>query len=126
MVAPTISRIIQQFKGYVTKQIGESIWQKLYYDHIIRDDVDYQQIWQYIDIFNRIGYTIIRSILVITVSNWCCQFTDSITSIFYFNKISVLKFFSYIVLELVSRKGCAFACTLAVPKELLTWCVAIL
>ena len=47
--SPTISRIIQQFKGYVTKQIGESIWQKLYYDHIIRDDIDYQQIWQYID-----------------------------------------------------------------------------
>ena len=47
--SPTISRIIQQFKGYVTKQIGESIWEKLYYDHIIRDDIDYQQIWQYID-----------------------------------------------------------------------------
>ena len=49
MLAPTISRIIQQFKGYITKQIGESIWQKLYYDHIIRDNIDYQNIWQYID-----------------------------------------------------------------------------
>lgn len=49
MLAPTISRIIQQFKGHVTKQIGESIWQKLYYDHIIRDDIDYQNIWKYID-----------------------------------------------------------------------------
>lgn len=47
--SPTISRIIQQFKGYVTKQVGSSIWQKLYYDHIIRDEYDYLTIWQYID-----------------------------------------------------------------------------
>ena len=28
MVAPTISTVIQQMKGYVTKQLGRSIWQK--------------------------------------------------------------------------------------------------
>jgi len=49
MLAPTISRIIQQFKGVITKEIGNSIWQKLYYDHIIRDEYDYKNIWQYID-----------------------------------------------------------------------------
>ncbi len=49
MVAPTVSRIIQQLKGYVTKQIGEPVWQKLYYDHIIRDEFDYFTKWQYID-----------------------------------------------------------------------------
>ena len=49
MRAPTISTIVNQFKGYVTKQIGFSIWQKLYYDHIIRDESEYQRIWQYID-----------------------------------------------------------------------------
>ncbi|MEM5775288.1 MAG: transposase [Anaerolineaceae bacterium] len=48
-VAPTLSRIIQQFKGSITKRIGESIWQKSFYDHIIRDDEDYGNIWQYID-----------------------------------------------------------------------------
>ena len=48
-VSPTINRIIQQFKGSITKQIGKSIWQKSFYDHIIRDDIDYQNIWQYID-----------------------------------------------------------------------------
>lgn len=47
--SPTINRIIKQFKGSITKQIGESIWQKSFYDHIIRDDIDYQSIWQYID-----------------------------------------------------------------------------
>ena len=44
--APTI---IAGMKRYVSKQIGKSIWQKSFYDHIIRDDIDYQQIWQYID-----------------------------------------------------------------------------
>lgn len=29
--APTISRIIKQFKGSITKQIGFSIWQKSFY-----------------------------------------------------------------------------------------------
>ena len=49
MRAPTISRIINQFKGYVTKQIGFSIWQKLFYDEIIRNEQAYRSIWQYID-----------------------------------------------------------------------------
>ena len=48
-VAPTISRIMQQFKGAVTKKIGFSLWQKLYHDHIIRNEQEYQKIWQYID-----------------------------------------------------------------------------
>ncbi len=48
-VAPTISRLIQQFKGSVSKQIGFSMWQKLFYDHIIRNEQEYQKVWQYID-----------------------------------------------------------------------------
>ncbi len=48
MVAPTISQIIQQFKGIVTKQIGFSIWQKSFRDHIIRDKQDFLRIWTYI------------------------------------------------------------------------------
>ncbi|MCL2096572.1 MAG: transposase [Oscillospiraceae bacterium] len=49
MRAPTVSRIINQFKGYVTKQIGFSIWQKLFYDEIIRNEQTYRNIWQYIN-----------------------------------------------------------------------------
>ena len=49
MAAPTVSTIVQQFKGSVSKQIGLSIWQKLFHDHIIRNSADYRQIWQYID-----------------------------------------------------------------------------
>ena len=49
MVAPTISRIVQQMKGYTTKQIGYTIWQKLFHDHVIRNERDYQKIWNYIE-----------------------------------------------------------------------------
>ncbi len=49
MVAPTISTVVQQLKGVVTKQIGHSIWQKLFHDHVIRDERDYLKIWAYID-----------------------------------------------------------------------------
>ena len=49
MVSPTISTDVQQMKGYVTKQIGISVWQKLFYDHVIRNEKDYREIWQYID-----------------------------------------------------------------------------
>lgn len=48
-VAPTISRAMQQFKGAVTKRVGRAIWQKSFYDHIIRDEADYLRIWEYID-----------------------------------------------------------------------------
>lgn len=49
MLAPTISRLVQQMKGIVTKQIGHSIWQKLFHDHVIRGEKDYLKIWEYID-----------------------------------------------------------------------------
>jgi len=49
MLAPTISVVIQQMKGYVTKQIGFSIWQRSYHDHIIRNDHDYLERWEYIE-----------------------------------------------------------------------------
>lgn len=46
---PTISRIIQQFKGAVTKQIGFALWQKSFHDHIIRDEREYEKIYAYIE-----------------------------------------------------------------------------
>lgn len=49
MHAPTISNIVGQMKSFVTKQIGVHIWQKSFYDHIIRDENDYLKIWNYID-----------------------------------------------------------------------------
>ena len=49
MLAPTISIVIQQMKGYATKKIGKSIWQKLFHDHVIRDEKGYLKIWNYIE-----------------------------------------------------------------------------
>lgn len=49
MVAPTIATVIKQFKGAVSKETGTTVWQKGFYDHIIRDDEDYNTKAQYID-----------------------------------------------------------------------------
>ena len=47
--APTISRVVKQFKGAITKQIGRSIWQKSFYEHGIRNQQDYHEVWRYIE-----------------------------------------------------------------------------
>ena len=47
--APTLSSIIRFYKSFVTKQIGYSIWQKSFYDRIIRNEAEYQHIWRYIE-----------------------------------------------------------------------------
>lgn len=44
----TISRIIKQYKMHVSKIIGYSIWQKSFYEHIIRDEKEYWKIKKYI------------------------------------------------------------------------------
>ena len=50
IIAPTtVSNVIKGMKSYVTKQIGFSFWQRSFYDHIVRDEEDYLQRWQYID-----------------------------------------------------------------------------
>ena len=45
----TVSTIIGQLKRSVSKSIGKSIWQKSFYDHIIRDENDFLTKWKYID-----------------------------------------------------------------------------
>ena len=44
----TISRIIQQFKWGVTRKVGSSIFQKLFYEHIVRNKKEYLNIKEYI------------------------------------------------------------------------------
>ena len=48
LVAPTMSRVVKQLKGIVSKQIGKSIWQKSFHDHIIRNREDYEEHLRYI------------------------------------------------------------------------------
>ena len=49
MIAPTISTAVRLMKGAVSKQAGFSVWQKGFYDHVIRNDHDYLDIWNYIE-----------------------------------------------------------------------------
>lgn len=49
MAVPTISRVINQMKGYASKRAGRSLWQPRFYEHVIHNEKDYLDIWQYID-----------------------------------------------------------------------------
>ena len=49
LIAPTVSTLIRLMKGTVSKQAGFSPWQKSFYDHVIRSETDYLDIWNYID-----------------------------------------------------------------------------
>ena len=44
----TLGAIVRGFKGAVSKRIGKSIWQRNYYETIIRDDVAFVNISNYI------------------------------------------------------------------------------
>lgn len=44
----SVSKIIQQTKSWVTKKVGFPIWQKSFYDHVIRNEQDYYEIVNYI------------------------------------------------------------------------------
>ena len=44
-----IPKLLSSMKRYTNKLAGFNMWQNGYHDHIIRDDADYQRVWQYID-----------------------------------------------------------------------------
>ena len=46
---PTLGMVVRGMKRMITKEVGNSIFQPSFYDHIIRDEADYLRIWQYID-----------------------------------------------------------------------------
>lgn len=46
---PPLQNVIGQFKSFTTKQYGKQLWQHSYHDHIIRDEKDYLNIWEYIN-----------------------------------------------------------------------------
>ena len=47
--APTLPSLVRFLKRTVTVECGSNIWQRSYYDHIIRDYDDYLRICEYID-----------------------------------------------------------------------------
>ena len=46
---PTLGMVIRGMKRMVTKEVGHSVFQTSFYDHIIRDEADYLTKWNYID-----------------------------------------------------------------------------
>ena len=49
--APTVASVpslVRTWKTLITKALGESIWQRGYYDHIIRSEQEYVEIAEYI------------------------------------------------------------------------------
>jgi len=58
---PTVSAVIDWFKTMTTNEyirgvkdglyprFDKRMWQRNYYEHVIRGEADYRQIWQYID-----------------------------------------------------------------------------
>jgi len=49
MIAPTVSTVVRLMKGAVSKAVGYPIWQKGFYDHVARNQRDYEEIWRYIE-----------------------------------------------------------------------------
>ena len=54
--SPTLGNVIGWYKYQVTKRVnlelntmGTKIFQRSYYDHVIRNQQDYNEIWQYIE-----------------------------------------------------------------------------
>ena len=46
----TLSKAMQQYKASVTRETAiAGLWQERFHDHIIRDEAEYQRVWQYIE-----------------------------------------------------------------------------
>ena len=46
---PSVQTVIGHFKRAVSMELGSSIWQKGFHDHVIRSMRDYERHWNYID-----------------------------------------------------------------------------
>ena len=49
LIAPTISTVVRLMKSAASHEAGFALWQKGFYDHVIRSDADYLDCWQYIE-----------------------------------------------------------------------------
>ena len=43
------SSLMNYFKDHVTRLAQKHIWQKSFFDHVVRNEADMQRIWKYID-----------------------------------------------------------------------------
>ncbi|MBR4550292.1 MAG: transposase [Oscillospiraceae bacterium] len=49
IAAPTVGRAVGQMKRWVSVRAGRPLWQRSFHEHIIRNERDYREIWNYID-----------------------------------------------------------------------------
>ena len=47
--APTVSDAVGAIKRLVNRRLGHDIWQRSFHEHVIRNEHDYREIWEYID-----------------------------------------------------------------------------
>ena len=40
---------VSTFKRFTNRKCGEKLWQRSYYEHVIRNDRDYEETWNYIE-----------------------------------------------------------------------------
>ena len=45
----TIAHFVGTFKRFCNREYGGNIWQPRFYDHVIRNQHDYDEIWEYIE-----------------------------------------------------------------------------
>ena len=45
----TLPKLISTFKRFTNHKCGVPLWQRSYHEHVIRNEKDYQEIWEYIE-----------------------------------------------------------------------------
>ena len=45
----TDGEVVRLMKYSVSREAGFPVWQKGFYDHVIRNDNDYREVWNYIE-----------------------------------------------------------------------------
>ena len=49
IAAPKVSTVIGQMKRWASMQARTVLWQKSFHEHVIRNENDYREIWEYIE-----------------------------------------------------------------------------
>lgn len=47
--APTLGTVVANFKAAVSREVGRAVWQRGYYEHILRSERDLEQVRGYIE-----------------------------------------------------------------------------
>ena len=47
--APTVSDAVGALKRLVNRKLGHNLWQRSFHEHVIRNEHDYREIWEYVD-----------------------------------------------------------------------------